>query len=158
MKPLSRRFVCASFQDLLINSFQVRTMLTCTRVQYLYRNERTCLVRALVRSSIEKCACIVRYILISSYTAVCHTLAVCTHTAVWVCTHMCYTQIYPVLSVCLSTPGIHPKIFGFDDAKDPKVVSIYRPEFAQDHESGLRSDWGTVVLCYFFDAVIIYFI
>jgi len=28
-----------------------------------------------------------------------------------------------------------------------EVVS--RPEFAQDHESGLRSDWGPVVLCDF---------
>jgi hypothetical protein len=27
----------------------------------------------------------------------------------------------------------------------PKVVS--RPEVAKDHESSLRSDWGTVVLC-----------
>jgi hypothetical protein len=31
----------------------------------------------------------------------------------------------------------------------PKVVS--RPEFAQDHESGLRSDRGPVVLCDFFE-------
>jgi len=40
----------------------------------------------------------------------------------------------------------------------PKVVSS--PEFAQDHESGLgrlRSDQGPVILCDFFDAVIIYF-
>jgi hypothetical protein len=29
----------------------------------------------------------------------------------------------------------------------PKVES--RPEFSQDHESSLRSDWGLVVLCDF---------
>ena len=44
-----------------------------------------------------------------------------------------------VLSVCLSSPGRHPKTSGFDVAE----------EFAQDHESGLRSDRGRVALCDF---------
>jgi hypothetical protein len=51
-----------------------------------------------------------------------------------------------VLSVRFNTHGRHPKTFGFDVAM-PKVES--RPEFAQDHESGLRSDRGPVVLFHF---------
>ena len=41
----------------------------------------------------------------------------------------------PLLSVCLSVPGVHSKNLVL---MMPKVVS--RPEFTQDHESGLRSD------------------
>jgi hypothetical protein len=49
-----------------------------------------------------------------------------------------------VLCLCLIRPGRRPKK-SFSNI--PEVVS--RPEFAQDHESGLRSDRGPVVLCDF---------
>ena len=49
-----------------------------------------------------------------------------------------------VLCLCLTRPG-RPTIFSF--SKILEVVS--RPEFAQDHESGLRFDRGPVVLCDF---------
>ena len=45
----------------------------------------------------------------------------------------------------LNSPWSSPKKFPF--SKILEVVS--RPEFAQDHESGLRSDRGPVVLCDF---------
>jgi len=44
----------------------------------------------------------------------------------------------------LSTPGRHPKTSGFDVAE-----GRFRPEFVYDHEYGLRSDLGQVVLCDF---------
>ena len=43
--------------------------------------------------------------------------------------------------------GVYQKMFGLDDAEGrSKEVSSDRPEFVQDHESGLRSDWGPVFL------------
>ena len=47
----------------------------------------------------------------------------------------------------VSTPGDNPKTFGFDDMEGRMLVS--KIEFAQDHESGLRSDRGPIVLCDF---------
>ena len=35
------------------------------------------------------------------------------------------------------------------------LEAVSRPEFAQDHESGLRSDRGPVVLCDFFEVAIL---
>ena len=49
-----------------------------------------------------------------------------------------------VLCLCVICPGRHSKN---PFSKIQVVVSI--PEFAQDHESALRSDWGPVVLCDF---------
>jgi hypothetical protein len=53
------------------------------------------------------------------------------------------SNIMCILWVCLNRPG-HPN---FLFSKLLEVVC--RPEFAQDHESGLRSDQGQVVLCDF---------
>jgi hypothetical protein len=55
-----------------------------------------------------------------------------------------------VLCLCLTRPGRHPK------KSFPKILEVVsRPEFAQDHKSGLRSDRGPVVLCNFFEVAIL---
>ena len=51
-----------------------------------------------------------------------------------------------VLCLCLTRPGRHPKIFRFRKFWR-SYLAILVEQFAQDHESGLRSDQGPVVLC-----------
>jgi hypothetical protein len=50
-----------------------------------------------------------------------------------------------VLSVCLSTPRVVTQKLPVSTLLNVES----RPEFTQDHESGLRSDRGPVVLCDF---------
>ena len=59
--------------------------------------------------------------------------------------HSLYACTRRILCLCLIHPCRHPKKFHL--SKILEVVS--RPEFAQDHESGLRSDRGRVALCDF---------
>ena len=49
-----------------------------------------------------------------------------------------------ILCLCSTLHGRHPK-----KSFSKILEAVSRPEFAQDHESGLRSDRGPVVLCGF---------
>ena len=49
-----------------------------------------------------------------------------------------------ILCLCSTLHGRHPK-----KSFSKILEAVSRPEFAQDHESGLRSDRGPVVLCDF---------
>jgi len=49
-----------------------------------------------------------------------------------------------ILCLCSTLHGRHPK-----NSFSKILQAVSRPEFAKDHESGLRSDRGPVVLCDF---------